>query len=1220
MPKYLSLLFLPLFIYACNQEQKEINEKHISPKIQKTKGYEVPKDSLTAPKIVFVDETKLKKVLAGKPEVIPTNLNIYPAGAPKIILVGKPRVCTPGKDSFLLPKIVPAIDSTFPAGIPTTILAKEMASKDQNPQNFSYFSKLQGLPHNNIFGLLEDRLGNLWFGSDGGGVCKYDGRNFTNFTNAQGLAGNHVLSITEDKFGNLWFGTGDGGASKYDGKSFTNYTTAQGLANNDVRSITEDKFGNLWFGTNGGISKYDGNCEVITNTNKKDKKNASKSFTNYTTAQGLVGNKVLCITEDKSGNLWFGTNGGACKYDGKSFTHFTKKEGLIHSVVNSICEDRFGNLWFGINGGGVSKYDGKSFTQFTIKEGLGSNRVNSIMEDQSGNLWFSTYDGGCTKYDGKSFTRFTEKEGLNAKNVHSALQDKFGNFWFATISGGLYKYVGKKFTHFTANDGLTNIDMNSIMEDRSGNTWFATSGGGASKYDGKSFTHFSEKEGLEQYVMSICEDRFGNLWFGINGGGVFKYDGRSFVHFTEKEGLIANNILSVLEDRLGNLWFGTDGGGVSKYDGKSFTHFTVKEGLSDNLVCALFEDKSGNLWFGTDVGVTKYDGKKFTHFTEKHGLVSDIITSIMEDRSGNMWFSTYGGVSKYDGNSITNFTTEEGLGGKVVYGLAEDKSGNLWFGTGNGLSKLTLSRLASFNQKVKSGILTKTDIIFKNYGYEDGFLGYGVRGGGTDKIMLKSKEGTIWIGANDRVTAMHPEYLQTDTIAPNIQLTNIELFNENIAWADLQNKKDSNLTLGNGVQVRDFNFDGITKWYGIPENLNLAYNNNYLTFNFIGITMSQPKKVKYQYMLEGIDKYWSPLTNKTSVPYGNIAAGTYTFKVKAMNSDGYWSDTFAYTFTIRPPWWKTWWFKLLVGLLIIGTIWVYIKSREKKLVAEKIILEKTVKERTAEVIEQKQLIEEKHKEITDSINYAERIQRALLASKKMLDENLNDYFILFKPKDVVSGDFYWATKLINNNFVLVNADSTGHGVPGAIMSILNIACLDKAVTKGINSPDLILNETRRLVIENLKNDGSAEGGKDGMDGSLLSFDFKNNILNCASANNPIWVIRKVSSSDVENKKELIEIKADRLPIGKHDRDHIPFTLHTLNLQKGDVVYTLTDGFPDQFGGKSGKKFKHKQIQNLLLEMANEPMEIQKQKLNDVFDNWKGNLEQVDDVCLIGIRV
>jgi ligand-binding sensor domain-containing protein/class 3 adenylate cyclase len=956
MTKYLALLFLPLFIYACNQEQKEINEKHISPKIQKTKGYEVPKDSLTAPKIVFVDETKLKKVLAGKPEVIPTDLNIYPAGAPKIILVGKPRICTPGKDSFLLPKIVPAIDSTFPAGIPTIILAKEMASKDQNPQNFSYFSKLQGLPHNNIFGLLEDRLGNLWFGTDGGGVCKYDGRNFTNFTTAQGLVGDNLESITEDKFGNLWFGT-KSGASKYDGKSFTNYTTAQGLVSDFVNCITEDKSGNIWFGTNGGISKYDGNCEVITNTNKKNKKNASKSFTNFTTAQGLVGNKVLCIIEDKSGNLWFGSEGGgACKYDGKSFTHFSVKEGLSQ-YVKSICEDRFGNLWFGfISNGGACKYDGKSFTHFTIKEGLGSNRVNSIMEDQSGNLWFSTYDGGCTKYDGKSFTRFTEKEGLNAIRVNSALQDKSGNFWFATSEGGLYKYVGKKFTHFTANDGLTKISMNSIMQDRSGNLWFGTDGGGACKYDGKSFTHFSVKEGLSQYVMSICEDRFGNLWFGTNGGGVFKYDGRSFVHFTEKEGLISYYILSVLEDRLGNLWFGSEGDGLCKYDGKSFTHFTVKEGLSDNLVCAIFEDKSGNLWFGTDVGVTKYDGKKFTHFTKKHGLVDDIITSIMEDRSGNMWFSTYGGVSKYDGNSITNFTTEEGLGGKVVYGLAEDKSGDLWFGTGNGLSKLTLSRLASFNQKVKSGILTKTDIIFKNYGYEDGFLGYGVNAG-SDKIMLKSKEGTIWISANDRVTAMHPEYLQTDTIAPNIQLTNIELFNENIAWAALQNKKDTTLTLGNGVQVRDFNFDGISKWYSIPENLSLAYNNNYLTFNFIGITMSQPKKVKYQYMLEGIDKYWSPLTNKTSVPYGNISAGTYTFKVKAMNSDGYWSDTFAYTFTIRPPWWKTWWAYLSYVVLVIGLIFFYIRWRERASRARQKELEIKVEEGTMVIRKQKDEVE-----------------------------------------------------------------------------------------------------------------------------------------------------------------------------------------------------------------------------------------------------------------------
>ncbi|MES2837256.1 MAG: tetratricopeptide repeat protein [Bacteroidota bacterium] len=288
------------------------------------------------------------------------------------------------------------------------------------------------------------------------------------------------------------------------------------------------------------------------------------------------------------------------------------------------------------------------------------------------------------------------------------------------------------------------------------------------------------------------------------------------------------------------------------------------------------------------------------------------------------------------------------------------------------------------------------------------------------------------------------------------------------------------------------------------------------------------------------------------------------------------------------------------GLLLVLVLAVFIFRSLRSSQKQKHIIE-----------EQKLLVEEKHKEISDSINYAERIQRALLASTKMLDENLNDYFILFKPKDIVSGDFYWATKLSNNNFALVTADSTGHGVPGAIMSILNIACLDKAVTKGITSPELILNETRKLVIENLKNDGSEEGGKDGMDGNLISFDFENKTMQCASANNPIWIIRK---------GKLIEIKSDRMPIGKHDKDKIPFSLQTINLQSGDLIYTLTDGFADQFGGHSGKKFKYKRLQELLLCIADDSLTVQQEKLNAALENWKGNLEQVDDVCIVGIRV
>jgi serine phosphatase RsbU (regulator of sigma subunit) len=304
----------------------------------------------------------------------------------------------------------------------------------------------------------------------------------------------------------------------------------------------------------------------------------------------------------------------------------------------------------------------------------------------------------------------------------------------------------------------------------------------------------------------------------------------------------------------------------------------------------------------------------------------------------------------------------------------------------------------------------------------------------------------------------------------------------------------------------------------------------------------------------------------------------------------------------------------LIGLVIVVVFSLFLYNRFKLTNRQKKIIE--LKEQEAQkqneiISSQKILVEEKHKEITDSINYAERIQKALLASKKMLDENLLDYLILFKPKDIVSGDFYWATRLLNGNFILAIADSTGHGVPGAIMSILNISSLDKAITEGIHRPDLILNETRKLIIESLKNDGSEEGGKDGMDGSLLKFDFKNKVLECACANSPVWIFS-------DNK--LIEIKPDRMPIGKDERDTTPFNLKTISLKKGDVIYSLTDGFPDQFGGPNGKKFKSKTLQELLMKIHKEPMDIQKQILTETFNNWRGGLEQVDDVCVIGVRV
>ncbi|MEO8759678.1 MAG: PP2C family protein-serine/threonine phosphatase, partial [Bacteroidia bacterium] len=203
------------------------------------------------------------------------------------------------------------------------------------------------------------------------------------------------------------------------------------------------------------------------------------------------------------------------------------------------------------------------------------------------------------------------------------------------------------------------------------------------------------------------------------------------------------------------------------------------------------------------------------------------------------------------------------------------------------------------------------------------------------------------------------------------------------------------------------------------------------------------------------------------------------------------------------------------------------------------------------------------------------------------------------------------SKLSNNQFGLVTADSTGHGVPGAIMSILNISSLEKAIEIGLHEPAEILNHTRLKIIERLKKDGSEQGGKDGMDCSLMNFDFTNKQLTYAAANNPIWIVRG---------ETILEFAPDKMPVGKHDRDTVSFKQHTIELEKGDMVYALTDGMPDQFGGPKGKKYMYKQLKDLLISVAQMPMPKQKEMISASLDNWKGNLEQIDDITLIGVRV
>lgn len=1038
---------------------------------------------------------------------------------------------------------------------------------------FNYGVK-DGLAQSNISGIIQDSAGFYWLATDGG-VSRFDGKNFVNFTTEDGLADNNVSTIFLDKNNHIWMGHANGSITTYDGQTFSQIKSRLLPKDKKIYGFYQDVAGSLYVSTEtGGVLK------IMNPARKTEEKLHAKV---YSGRDGLS-QYVFSTSEDKKGNLWFLTDIGVKILDKASRNFdFFRPQGMPLGQISCLFQDKKLNYFLiGTTSGVVCKYDPnkKSFESIINPKDFNAGSIGgiyTILEDSKGNVWASASNHGVYRYEKKSkkITLFSTANGLAGNKIKCIFEDKEGNILFGTAGEGLEVFSSEKFVSFTKHNGLIDNQVCSICKDKNGIYWFGTNEGisiyNPKETTGNAYKNIDVSNGLTtNNVRSIIEDKEGNLWIATWGGKVLKYDlqQQRIVIVPALMDIVHPLVSSLMVDSKNHLWIGTVEG-IVIYDLANGSIKTLRtiNGLSDNDISCLFEDSKGNVWIGTNKkGISVFDGKSFTIFNRDNGLNYNSITSIAEDKLNTIWLGTEGGGAfAYKNKTFKNYKIKDGLISDFITLITVDNTNNVWLGTNKGLTK--------YNSETK---------LFSSYIKNDGFTGIETK----PRAVYKDNENNLWFGTVNGVFKYTPKLDIPVRTEPITRITQIKV-----------------------------NLDPIP----LSSNIKLSYKENSLNFDFIGISLSNPEGVKYRVKLEGYDSDWKPMTNQNFEIYSNLPPDKYVFKLIACNSAGVCNSLpISIKIEITPPYWKTWWFYLIIFTIVAGSLFTYIKLRERKLLLEKKILEDKVNERTAEVVAQKHLIEEKHKEITDSINYAERIQRALLASKTLLDENLNsktgnnsNYFILFKPKDVVSGDFYWATKLSNNNFALVTADSTGHGVPGAIMSILNIACLKEAVIQGINSPDLLLNETRKLVIENLKNDGSEEGGKDGMDASLLSFDFKKMEMYCSSANNPIWILRG---------SELIEIKADRMPIGKSDKDKIPFTLRTFKMQKDDVIYTLTDGFPDQFGGELGKKFKYKKLQEILLQIHAEPMATQKQKLSEIFDTWKGELEQVDDVCLIGVRI
>ncbi|MBL4752307.1 MAG: SpoIIE family protein phosphatase [Flavobacteriales bacterium] len=1052
--------------------------------------------------------------------------------------------------------------------------------------SFTHFDTEDGLPQAQVQTIQQDREGNLWVGTMSG-LSKYDGKTFFNYTTSDSLAEDWITASLLDSKSNLWFGHWGGGVSMHlaGQKGFVNLDFDVISQFNPITIIFEDSKGNYWFGTDGGgIYRYD----VVNET-----------VYVVTDDEELNGNSVQGICEDLAGNIWIGTDDGITIYqndmainDEDAFSYLSIEKGLLNNAITTLVRVHEDEIWIGTEDAGVviiKVKEGQAISaidnikdaisvNITSEQGLASNQISVIYEDDQGTIWIGTGDAGITRFtpqggdrnseaqlaEGK-FKSFGMAQGLSYNKVNAIFQDREANIWIGT-EVGMDQFAGEKFLVYDDALGIPSNVVWSVFEDTQKNIWLGTNEGLSrlSWEEGQLeiVNYGTALEGIEDVIVSIGEDDLGNMWFATANTGILKMGkNEKFTSYTTENGLVNNIVNSVVKDNDGNMWFGTSYG-VSKLNvsDDSFENYGQEDGLSGHHIYRLFVDSKGNIWFGVLGGtLSMYDGSSFKSFEGYEGITDKFALAITEDKAGNIWIGAYGaGIFKYDGSSFTALTTADGLSSESPSLIICDSKDNVWIGSSNGLDR--------YDQDTKR---------FKHYGKTEGFAGIETNA----NACYAAKDGRLWFGTIMGAISYNPLMDKKNDLPPLTEITGLKI----------------------KLHERE-----------MLKSQEYEYDENHFTFGYIGVSLTNPAGVRYSYMLQGFEKEWSPPTGGASATYSNLPHGKFTFLVKARNEANVWSDPTSYSFRIIPPFWKTPWFYAVSVVLAVLLFLLVDRIRTATLKREKKVLESKVKARTIELAFSNEQLAEKNEDITASIRYAKRIQTAILPPKEIMQRHYPESFVFFRPKDIVSGDFYWMEQH-NGSLLFAAVDCTGHGVPGAFMSIIGNNILTDVIGKQkIHKPSEILAKLSKGVYETLRQTSNDHEVQDAMDLAFCSIDVKTHHLQFAAAYNPLYVLRN---------GEILETKADRLAIGTYQVEkESSYTNHEMDLQKDDTLYIFSDGFVDQFGGRNGKKFMNKRFKKMLIDMQNKTMKAQEEYLDERLISWRGEQDQVDDILVIGLRI
>ncbi|WP_338815619.1 SpoIIE family protein phosphatase (plasmid) [Bernardetia sp. Wsw4-3y2] len=1102
---------------------------------------------------------------------------------------------------------------------------------------FRNYGIKHGLPQSEIptsQAVVEDLKGRIWVGTNGGGIGLLEQDKYRVFDEKDGLNSNLISAIAAAPDSSIWILSQNRSISNYDGKAFTSYPELEDKLSVGGR-VAIDEWNNVWVLAFGG-------GEDIKNI-LYWKPNNQKTFRKY----NQIGFQrtdlsLISLKNSKKFQTYITYGKDIFVFNGQEFEKKEYPKSISDSLNTRILiiahQDYQDNhwIWSSDKSNEESKlffYNNKTknaqevrFPKHLIPDGFSPVSEWQVLLATDNKLYISAHlinkvfvfeKNNLNKIKFlKSYSKDNGLEGILAESG-VLFEDFYGTVWVAAHGEGLIRLPKDRFTNFTPQEGLEGNVIFSVLSDKQNRVWVGSYRSGITLIEEDKIDKVSTVlEANSKYGRISAFWNYQDTMYAASAVGILKITENKYTktfavqNVNRRFGLDEETYIRNLVKIDNILWICMQTTGLVGYDlvTKKVKYRFTKEITDANSVMDIAKDSKGNYWLATFNGLIKWDGKgtsetHFKRYSKKEGLGDNLLLQLHIDARDVVWIVAYtGGLNRFDGEKFQIYQTAQGLSSNLVYSIlpVKDKLNEFWIGTQRGLNKLYLKP----NGEI---------INIEKYTKEDGLFAEETNG----KAIHEDLKGNIWLGHIKGISRCNFSD-EKKYIAPHTFITELNLFLEQTNWKDSTYIKQ---------------YKSLSAWNHLPQNLELEAEQNKVNFSFYTANLSSPQDIEYQWQLVGSDKEWLAPTQKTEANYSNLSAGKYIFEVRSrVGKDEQWGEISSFAFQIHPHWWQTLGVKIGVVFLIFGLSFWTVRFYTASLKRSKTELENIVNKRTIEVVKQKDEILEKNNEletqqqkleeaytniqeknnnITASITYAKRIQDAMMPSEEDVCKYFSDCFVFYKPRDIVSGDFYWVTER-ENKIIIAAVDCTGHGVPGAFMSVIGNNLLYETVKiQGITSPAKILdtlNESVRRYLNQNRN-----RNRDGMDMSICSIDKNTKTLTFAGAKNPLLHIYD---------NQIVRIRGDRYPIGGFNIKQEPFKEHIIEIKEDSIFYMYSDGFQDQFGGPQGTKYMSKRFQNFLKDISTLPAKQQKRELKKELREWQfdGHEKQIDDILVIGFKL